>query len=166
MTEGAEENYFVVFTSLFLVNDGQDAVKLWIFLRQVAGKLKNFFCRSRECKGLIVLQLFKGVGNILVIVYLREPSVDYIMYKWCESHNTACSLPADGAHHKFCRLVIVHSRKNCFFKLQKAVMKFSLGIRKFCPDGMSAPHAEIMNVFSACAVEHSIQAVQRFYVRD
>ena len=107
MTEGAEQNDFVVFIGLLLIDDFKQAVKLRVIFRQIIGKIKDMFCHAGESTCVAAVQFFKVKVNIRVIVHLNEPSVDYIPYVRSKTENTACCLSADRTHHKRYRTGIV-----------------------------------------------------------
>ena len=107
MTEGTEQNDFIIFSGLLFLDDFKHAIEFGIFLRKRVCQFKHVACHCRKSRNIVVAQLC-----IIYIVFrvgfkLHQASFKNITHIRSKTENTACRLSAYSAHHKRHRAYVV-----------------------------------------------------------
>ena len=149
---------------MLLLNDLICFFKFWIILRKG-------FCHAQNPLRQLDQQIC-GMGiyivipklNLGVVVHFMESMVYDITNMGRQTKNTACSLTADRTHHKRNRTRIMQSSQCACFKAQKLIMELSLLWCELRFYGRGVTDAEILNITTACSIDHSAEAMQRLHI--
>ena len=100
MTEGTEQNDFIIFSVLLFFDDFKNAIEFGIFLGERVCQFKHVTCHRRKGGNIVVAQ-FRIIYIILRVSFkLHQTSFKNIAHIRSQTKDTACRLSAYGTHHK------------------------------------------------------------------
>ena len=164
MPERAEEDDLVVFQLLLFVDHRADAVELRVVFRQQICELQHMMSQCHQCGRSFSVQIVLIHVYIRVFNHLFKAPCDQIPDVGREPEDAACRLTSDRAHHEGNAAHIVELGKRFVFKSQQFVMQVVLLRGEAGFDRVRPADAEILNILSACPVQHGVEAMERFHV--
>lgn len=164
MPERAEEDDLVVFQLLLFVDHRADAIELWVVFRQQICELQHMMSQRHQCGRGFSVQIVLIHVYIRVFNHLVKAPCDQIPDVGREPEDAACRLTSNRAHHEGNAAHIVELGKRFVFKSQQFVMQVVLLRGEAGFDRVRPADAEILNILSACPVQHGVEAVERFHI--